>query len=74
MCTCTHVRENQRQSSEPALQISSTHMDAYTHAYIFPQTDLSVGVLTVLVKGPCLRLRSVRALCCLISVRRLRER
>ena len=25
-----------------------------------PQTDLSVGVLTVLVKGPCLDCRSVR--------------
>ena len=44
------------------------------HIFFIPQTDLSVGVLTVLVKGPCLRCRSGRALCPLISVRRLRER
>ena len=31
----------------------------YTYVYI-PQTDLSVGVLTALYKGPCLRSGNVR--------------
>jgi hypothetical protein len=38
-----------------------------------PQTDLSVGVLAVLVEGPWVRGRSVRALWRLTFVRRLRE-
>ena len=32
-----------------------------TLSFIIPQTDLSVGVLTILVKGPCSLRRSVRA-------------
>ena len=50
------------------------YSDICQYVTIFPKQSLAVGVLTVLVIGPILECRSVRALCYLIFVRRLRER